>query len=164
MSKQNFIKGTFILTCTGLASRVIGFFIEYSCHILLVPRDWDCISLWFLCRTLYLPYHLRHTDCSKPSDRISDCLKASQRSKKYLMYRTSYRFLAFCGSLMDSVYKFRFFCRTDPEAAPDRTSAADSFLQFSFKRHSFMYQQLLFCQKKKQAFLPDCSFWSSLSG
>ena len=26
MSKQNFIKGTFILTCTGLASRVIGFF------------------------------------------------------------------------------------------------------------------------------------------
>ena len=66
------------------------------------------------------------------------------------MYRTSYRFLAFCGSLMDSVYKFRFFCRTDPEAAPDRTSAADSFLQFSFKRHSFMYQQLLFCQKKNR--------------
>ena len=51
---------------------------------------------------------------------------------------------------MDSVYKFRFFCRTDPEAAPDRTSAADSFLQFSFKRHSFMYQQLLFCQKKNR--------------
>lgn len=26
MSKQNFLKGTFILTCTGLASRIIGFF------------------------------------------------------------------------------------------------------------------------------------------
>ena len=75
-------------------------------------------------------------------------LKHHREAKKYLLYRTSYRFLAFCGSLMDSVYKFRFFCRTDPEAAPDRTSAADSFLQFSFKRHSFMYQQLLFARKK----------------
>ena len=26
MSKKNFFRGTFILTCTGLASRVIGFF------------------------------------------------------------------------------------------------------------------------------------------
>lgn len=47
MSKGYFFKGTLLLTSAGLLSRIMGFFIEYSCHILLVQKESVSISWLF---------------------------------------------------------------------------------------------------------------------
>ena len=88
MSKQNFIKGTFILTCTGLASRVIGFFYRIFLSHSIGAQGLGLYQLMVPLQNLVL------------------ALTTSGIETALNRLIASYRFLAFCGSFMDSVYKF----------------------------------------------------------
>ena len=59
MSKKIFLKGTLILACTGLISRIAGFFIEYSSPMPLVRKVLVCISWFFLSRDLWPLYPIQ---------------------------------------------------------------------------------------------------------
>lgn len=148
MSKQNFIKGTFILTCTGLASRVIGFFYRIFLSHSIGAQGLGLYQLMVPLQNLVLALTTSGIQTALNRLIASQTALKHHREAKISSVQDFLPLSRFLWEPHGFCIQIPIFCRTDPEAAPDRTSAADSFLQFSFKRHSFMYQQLLFCQKK----------------
>ena len=105
MSKQNFIKELLSDLCTGLASRVIGFFYRIFLSHSIGAQGLGLYQLGSSAEPCTFSTSGIQT-ALEPSDCFSDCLKASQRSKNIFCTGLLTHFLAFCGSFMDSVYKF----------------------------------------------------------
>lgn len=59
MSKKIFLKGTLILACTGLISRIAGFFYRIFLSHAIGAEGLGCISWFFLSRDLWPLYPIQ---------------------------------------------------------------------------------------------------------
>lgn len=66
MSKKIFLKGTLILACTGLISRIAGFFYRIFLSMPLVRKVLVCISWFFLSRDLWPLYPIQGSSLPFP--------------------------------------------------------------------------------------------------
>ena len=165
MSKQNFIKGTFILTCTGLASRVIGFFYRIFLSHSIGAQGLGLYQLMVPLQNLVLA--LTTSGIQTALNRLiasQTALKHHREAKNIFCTGLLTAFSLSVGASWILYTNSDFFA--GQILKQPLTEPLLQILSFSFPLsaiHSCI-NSYYFARKKKQAFLPDCSFWSSLSG
>ena len=149
MSKKHFLKGTLILTCTGLISRMIGFFYRIFLSHSIGAQGLGLYQLIIPVQTLVLA--VTTAGIQTVISRLVASHMALGRTKEardcfYSRYGLR-SFSLFC-CFMDLIYQCRFFCRADSKRAAYIFSHTPSMLQSSLKHTAHMHQQLLFCTEK----------------
>lgn len=164
MSKQNFFKGTFILTCTGLASRAIGFFYRIFLSHSIGAQGLGLYQLMVPLQNLVLA--LTTSGIQTALNRLiasQTALKHHREAKNIFCTGIFTAFSLSVGAAWILYTNSGFFA--GQILKQPLTEPLLQILSFSFPLsaiHSCINSY--YFARKKQAFLPGYSFWSSLSG
>lgn len=140
MSKKVFLKGTLILACTGLVSRIAGFFYRiFLSHAIGA----EGLGLYQLILPLQgLMAALSYTGIQSALSRLIASRLALQEKKEAYFSLVTGIFAAVFFSAVTGFLLFRhadFFCFHNPESTRDlRFSSADG-CQYTTLRHSLLH-------------------------
>lgn len=140
MSKKVFLKGTLILACTGLVSRIAGFFYRiFLSHAIGA----EGLGLYQLILPLQgLMAALSYTGIQSALSRLIASRLALQEKKGGIFfsgYGNLCGCLFFCCNRFSAFSACRFFCFHNPESTRDlRFSSADG-CQYTTLRHSLLH-------------------------
>ena len=136
MSKKVFLKGTLILACTGLVSRIAGFFYRiFLSHAIGA----EGLGLY----QLILPLQGLMAALSYTGIQSADCVQTCSSGKKGGIFFSGYGNLCgclfFCCNRFSAFSACRFFCFHNPESTRDLRSSSADGCQYTTLRHSLLH-------------------------
>ena len=131
MSKKAFFKGTFLLTCAGLLSRVIGFFYRIFLSHAIGAEGIGLFQLAIPLQTLLLA--VTASGIQTALSRLVAAHLATGEDKKARDF--------FC---LGTFFAFALSC-ADLKGSTHGGTCSDPFFQYSLCHAPFLHQQLLFC-------------------
>ena len=147
MSKKAFFKGTFLLTCAGLLSRVIGFFYRIFLSHAIGAEGIGLFQLAIPLQTLLLA--VTSSGIQTALSRLVAAHLATGEDKKPGLFLSGDFFClcTFLCSLCPALSAGRFFCCADLKGSTHGGTCSDPFFQYSLCHAPFLHQQLLFAVK-----------------
>ena len=134
MSKKVFLKGTLILACTGLVSRIAGFFYRiFLSHAIGA----EGLGLYQLILPLQgLMAALSYTGIQSALSRlIASRLALQEKKEAYFSLVTG----IFAAVFFSAFSACRFFCFHNPESTRDLRSSSADGCQYTTLRHSLLH-------------------------
>ena len=150
MSKKTFFRGTFLLTCAGLLSRIMGFFYRIFLSHTIGAEGIGLFQLVLPLQTLLLS--ITSSGIQTALSRLIAAHFATGEHKKardFFCLGTLLAFLFSCVASSLLFLKADFFA-VQILRSTYRRAPAHSCFQPAFGCSSFLYQQLLFCPQKSR--------------